>query len=138
MNELIPKLNSSATAKKKTSIAKIYLKQNLSLNKSKIIINDNSLKNLFNINYFDTFLNYINIITKNNLIYDLKIIVKGGGIQSQRNAIRLGILKSFINLNIEYKSLFKKYNLIDNDSRIKERRKYGLKKARKASQYSKR
>jgi small subunit ribosomal protein S9 len=138
MNKLISNLNAIGIAKRKTSIAKIFLTPNLLLESSQIIINNKCLTDLNDIKYFNEFLNHIYTILNINLIYNLKIIVKGGGISSQKNAIKLAILKGFINLNLSFKSIFKRYNLIDNDSRIKERRKYGLKKARKASQYSKR
>jgi small subunit ribosomal protein S9 len=70
--------------------------------------------------------------------YDITIQVKGGGINSQMDAIRLAIARAICTINSEYKQILNKDLLLRRDSRIKERRKYGLKKARKASQYSKR
>lgn len=71
-------------------------------------------------------------------ILNIEIIVKGGGIFSQIGAIKLAIAKAIIMLNKDYKSKLRKEKYFKVDCRIKERRKYGLKKARKASQYSKR
>lgn len=70
--------------------------------------------------------------------YTISIYVKGGGINSQLNAIKLAIAKVLCKINFTYKAILNKNFLLKCDSRIKERRKYGLKKARKASQYSKR
>ena len=70
--------------------------------------------------------------------YDLDVKVNGGGISSQMDAIRLAIAKALCTINNEYRQIFNENLLLRRDSRIKERRKYGLKKARKASQYSKR
>jgi small subunit ribosomal protein S9 len=70
--------------------------------------------------------------------YDLVVKTTGGGIKGQTDATQLAIAKAFAALNPENRSVLKKHGLLTRDSRIKERRKYGLKKARKASQYSKR
>jgi small subunit ribosomal protein S9 len=70
--------------------------------------------------------------------YDITINVKGGGVNSQMDAIRLAIARAICTINNEYKQILNSDSLLTRDSRIKERRKYGLKKARKASQYSKR
>lgn len=116
--------------KRKTSIAKVILK------KGKGIFNINN--KLFNINnnYFNykIILSCFKILNLNILKYNVDIYVKGGGIISQLYAIKLAISKAIYNINYKYK----KYLSLSTDSRIKERRKYGLKKARKSSQYSKR
>lgn len=70
--------------------------------------------------------------------YDLIIKTNGGGIKGQTEAAQLAIAKAFASLSPENRSVLKKRGLLTRDSRIKERRKYGLKKARKASQFSKR
>ncbi len=70
--------------------------------------------------------------------YNLKIEVKGGGMNGQIEAIQLAIARAFCKIDPSFRLFFKKEDLLTRDSRIKERRKYGLKKARKASQYSKR
>lgn len=70
--------------------------------------------------------------------YDLVVKTNGGGIKGQTDATQLAIAKAFAALSPENRSVLKKNGLLTRDSRIKERRKYGLKKARKASQFSKR
>ena len=69
---------------------------------------------------------------------DLYITVKGGGISGQAGAIRHGIARALLKVDEEYRPTLKKAGLLTRDPREKERRKYGLKKARKASQFSKR
>jgi len=70
--------------------------------------------------------------------YDVDIKVHGGGVNSQLDAIRLAISRAICQINSEYRQILSQNLLLRRDSRIKERRKYGLKKARKASQFSKR
>jgi small subunit ribosomal protein S9 len=70
--------------------------------------------------------------------YDIILRVTGGGLTGQAEAIQLAISKAFANISQENRSTLKKQGLLTRDARIKERKKYGLKKARKASQFSKR
>lgn len=70
--------------------------------------------------------------------YDAFIQVNGGGLSAQSQAIRLALCKSFLEVYPHLRSYFKKRGFLTRDARIKERRKYGLKKARKAPQFSKR
>jgi small subunit ribosomal protein S9 len=70
--------------------------------------------------------------------FDAHIIVSGGGLSAQAQAIRLALSKAFVDVFPESRTAFKKPGFLTRDARIKERRKYGLKKARKASQFSKR
>lgn len=70
--------------------------------------------------------------------YDLDIQTSGGGLEGQLQAIRLGIARALVHFDLSKRSKLKSLGLLQRDSRIKERKKYGLKKARKASQYSKR
>lgn len=66
------------------------------------------------------------------------IMVKGGGLRGQAEAIRLGISRALVLFDANYRKKLKKFGYLTQDSRIKERRKYGLKKARKAPQWAKR
>jgi small subunit ribosomal protein S9 len=75
---------------------------------------------------------------KTETIYDAFIEVKGGGLSSQAQASRLALCKAFLEVFPNLRSYFKKRGFLTRDARIKERRKYGLKKARKAPQFSKR
>ena len=75
---------------------------------------------------------------KNENEYDIIIHVKGSGLQGQMGAIQLAIARALCQLNSSYKMPLKSRGYLTRDSRSKERRKYGLKKARKAPQFSKR
>ncbi|GAC1314820.1 MAG: hypothetical protein NVSMB12_08790 [Acidimicrobiales bacterium] len=70
--------------------------------------------------------------------YDVDCTIHGGGIAGQAGALRLGIARALIELDEEMRGTLKKAGLLTRDSREKESKKYGLKKARKAPQYSKR
>lgn len=70
--------------------------------------------------------------------YDLMIKVQGGGLKGQAKAIQLGIARALSTYQNSYRLPLKQKGFLTRDSRVKERRKYGLKKARKASQFSKR
>lgn len=70
--------------------------------------------------------------------YDVIALLSGGGITGQAGALRLGIARALIVIEIEDRPALKKAGFLTRDPRVKERKKYGLKKARKAPQYSKR
>lgn len=77
-------------------------------------------------------------IVKTETQYDAIIQVEGGGLSAQAQATRLALCKAFIDVFPNLRSYVKKRGFLTRDARIKERRKYGLKKARKAPQFSKR
>ena len=121
--------------KRKTAVAKVFLKEG----SGNFSINEKSFEDFFAgvkeereaiKNPFLT----VNLLNQ----YDLTAKVKGGGFSAQMDAIHLAIAKAICTINQDYRPLLKKNLFLRRDSRIKERRKYGLKKARKASQYSKR
>jgi small subunit ribosomal protein S9 len=70
--------------------------------------------------------------------YDILVRVSGGGVSGQAGAVRLGIARALIETDAEARPPLKKAGFLTRDARVKERKKYGLKKARKAPQYSKR
>jgi small subunit ribosomal protein S9 len=70
--------------------------------------------------------------------YDVLATLRGGGVSGQAGALRLGISRALIELETEDRPALKKAGFLTRDARVKERKKYGLKKARKAPQYSKR
>ena len=70
--------------------------------------------------------------------YDVNVVVKGGGFSGQTGAIRLGITRALMLANAETRPTLKANGMVTRDARIKERKKYGLKKARRAPQFSKR
>ena len=77
-------------------------------------------------------------LTQTADVYDVDATLDGGGVSGQAGALRLGIARALISLDDEARPQLKKAGLLTRDAREKERRKYGLKKARKAPQYSKR
>jgi len=70
--------------------------------------------------------------------YNIDVTVSGGGITGQAGAIQLGITRALATVDISFRSILKPKGLLTRDPRVKERKKYGLKKARKAPQFSKR
>ncbi|MBA2325993.1 MAG: 30S ribosomal protein S9 [Actinobacteria bacterium] len=77
-------------------------------------------------------------LTQTADVYDVEASLDGGGISGQAGALRLGIARALVSLDDELRPMLKKAGMLTRDAREKERRKYGLKKARKAPQYSKR
>lgn len=77
-------------------------------------------------------------LLENNGKFDVSVVVSGGGHQGQTEAIRLGIAKALVAVNPDFKSTLKRADLLSRDSREKERKKFGLKGARKQRQFTKR
>lgn len=77
-------------------------------------------------------------MTETTNSYDVLVNVRGGGMTGQAGAIRHGISRALLNVNGDFRSVLKKAGMLTRDARVKERYKYGLKKARKSSQFSKR
>lgn len=91
--------------------------------------------------YNDTYLNTVWSpleILKLEKQFDIKVVVNGGGLTGQAEAIQLGIARRLCEMDKENRPILKPFGFLTRDSRIKERKKYGLRKARKAPQYSKR
>jgi small subunit ribosomal protein S9 len=77
-------------------------------------------------------------ITSTDEVYDIDVSIVGGGVSGQAGALRLGIARALVELDPETRPTLKKAGFLTRDQREKESKKYGLKKARKAPQYSKR
>jgi small subunit ribosomal protein S9 len=77
-------------------------------------------------------------ITSTDEVYDIDVSLTGGGVSGQAGALRLGIARALVELDPETRPALKKAGFLSRDQREKESKKYGLKKARKAPQYSKR
>ncbi len=77
-------------------------------------------------------------LTETTNQYDVLVNVNGGGLTGQAGAIRLGISRALLQVDAEYRGTLKPIGLLTRDSRAKERKKYGLKAARRAPQFSKR
>ncbi|MEM5775635.1 MAG: 30S ribosomal protein S9 [Anaerolineaceae bacterium] len=71
-------------------------------------------------------------------IYDITVVVTGGGVTGQVDSVQLGLARALVKMNHDYTSMLRKYGLLTRDARIKERKKPGLKRARKAPTYTKR
>lgn len=121
--------------KRKTSVATVFLQKGSGI----LTVNQKSFEDFFAgvENERDLLKKPFSLVNLSEK-YDVQIIVRGGGITGQLDAIRLAIAKAICTINTDYRTILNRYFLLRRDSRIKERRKYGLKKARKASQYSKR
>ena len=121
--------------RRKQAIAQVILK----LGNGKLIINEKSgnvyLQN--NLNFLRKLNTPLSLLGLENS-YDINVKTHGGGINGQTDAILLGIARALTKLNPENRAILKPAGLLTRDARIKERKKYGLKKARKASQFSKR
>ncbi len=78
------------------------------------------------------------LATETNEMYDIDATIHGGGTSGQAGALRLGIARGLVEIDVEHRDTLKKAGFLTRDPRKKESKKYGLKKARKAPQYSKR
>lgn len=125
---------SYAHGKRKTAIALVKLYPG----KGDITINEKSIDQYCTVKTLIGLIKTPLKITDNRNKFDIYVKVVGGGINAQAEAIRHGISKALVEIDPTYKSILKKEGLITRDSRIKERKKFGLKRARKAPQFSKR
>ncbi len=123
-----------ATGRRKTSIAKVWLKKGT----GKIHVNGKSYDSYFKRESHKMQLLRPFELVNQNTNYDVKCDVKGGGMTGQVGAIVLGISKALLLFDPELKSTLKKEKLTTRDSRAVERKKYGHRKARRSFQFSKR
>jgi small subunit ribosomal protein S9 len=122
------------TGKRKSSTARVRLLPG----DGKVTVNKRDLGDYFKNESQRTVVAYPLALTDNVGKFDIKALVDGGGISGQAGAIRLGIAKALLQFNAELRSRLKKAGLLSRDSRVKERKKYGQKGARKRFQFSKR
>lgn len=123
-----------ATGRRKASVARVRMFPG----EGKIVINDRPLNEYFGLKTMELIINQPLEVTDTKGKYDIVASVFGGGFSGQAGAVRHGIARALLKIDMEYRASLKKAGLLTRDPREKERRKYGLKKARKASQYSKR
>ena len=123
-----------ATGKRKTAIARIWLKPG----KGEIIINKRSIDDYFLIQSAQMTMMQPLVLTNTVGSYDIKVRVLGGGIACQAGAIRHGITKALIDMDPDLRQILKKAGFVKRDARVKERKKYGQKGARARFQFSKR
>ena len=123
-----------ATGRRKTSAARVFLRPGTGT----ITVNHREFNQ-----YFPTETLRMNVrrpltLTENVEKFDVLVTVAGGGVNSQSGAVRLGIARALVDFNAELRKALKKDGLLTSDSRVKERKKYGLAGARKRFQFSKR
>jgi small subunit ribosomal protein S9 len=124
----------TGTGRRKKSIARVRLVPG----DGKIIINNRDLNDYFGLETLKVEVRRPLNITGTESKFDVIAKVEGGGVSGQAGAIRHGIARALINADVEYRPFLKKEGLLTRDPRMKERKKYGLKKARRAPQFSKR
>ncbi|MFC2338040.1 MAG: 30S ribosomal protein S9 [Negativicutes bacterium] len=122
------------TGRRKTSVARVRLVPG----DGKVIINGRDMKEYFGLGTLELIVRQPLVLTEMEDKYDVLANVAGGGASGQAGAIRHGISRALLELDVELRPALKKAGFLTRDPREKERRKYGLKKARKASQFSKR
>jgi len=122
------------TGRRKSSVARVRLVPG----SGKITINERDFED-----YIPSAAMRLDVLQPLNLTntvssYDVIVNVIGGGISGQSGAIRHGISRALLEVNPDFRAVLKKAGMLTRDPRVKERKKYGLKKARKAPQFSKR
>ena len=123
-----------ATGKRKTSIARVWLEPG----EGKFVINERGIKEYFGRETCEMVALQPLDLTGTRNQFDVTINVHGGGISGQSIAIRHGISKALLQYNLDFKDVLKKAGFMTRDSRVKERKKYGRRGARRRPQYSKR
>ena len=122
------------TGRRKESVARVYLTPGT----GKITINDREFEDYFPVDTLKTIVKQPLVAIEGADKFDAKITVKGGGFTGQAGAIRHGIARALCEADAEFRPVLKKAGYLTRDSRMKERKKYGLKAARRAPQFSKR
>jgi len=134
MNTKLEKAN-IGLGKRKQATARVFLvpgEGNLIINK---VSGEKYLQ--YNATYLDKIWDPLKKLNLENQ-FDIIVLVRGGGLTGQTDAIQLGVARLICKMDPQNRSILKPFGLLTRDARIKERKKYGLRKARKAPQYSKR
>ena len=122
------------TGRRKTSTARVFLRPGTGA----ITVNHREFENFFPTDALRVQVKRPLLVTETGEKFDILATVAGGGVNGQAGAVRLGIARALVEFNAELRKLLKKDGLLTSDSRIKERKKYGLAGARKRFQFSKR
>lgn len=123
------------TGRRKTAVARVRL---IPGGEGNIVINKRSIDEYFPLDTMKLIVRQPIVLTNTSDKFDIFVNVYGGGMTGQAGAIRHGIARALCNADIEYRPALKKEGFLTRDPRVKERKKYGLKKARRAPQFSKR
>ena len=126
---------SYGTGRRKSSVARVRVYEN---GTGSIIINGREIDNYFGLDTLKLIVNQPLITTDMVGKVDVVATVAGGGVSGQAGAIRHGISRALLGVNPEYRASLKAAGFLTRDPRMKERKKYGLKAARRAPQFSKR
>lgn len=124
-----------AIGRRKTSTARVRIEE---ATKNSIVINEKDVLEYFPTKELQKVVRGVFDEVKPEKDFAISVKVSGGGIHSQAEAVRHGIARAIVDWNEEYKTTIKKAGFLKRDPRAKERRKFGLKKARKSPQWSKR
>ena len=127
-------LKNYGTGRRKSSVARVYIKPGT----GKITINKRDIDDYFGLETLKVIVRQPFAATETNEKFDVNVTVKGGGYTGQAGAIRHGIARALLTVDEDYRPLLKKAGYLTRDPRMKERKKYGLKAARRAPQFSKR
>jgi small subunit ribosomal protein S9 len=130
----LPNIEYYGTGRRKTSTARVFLRPGTGT----ITVNHREFDNFFRTDALRTQVRRPLLVTETGEKFDILATVAGGGVNGQAGAIRLGISRALVEFNTELRKQLKKDGLLTSDSRIKERKKYGLAGARKRFQFSKR
>ena len=122
------------TGRRKSSVARVYIMPG----SGKVTINKRTLDEYFGLEPLKTIVKQPLVLTQNEGKLDILVNVRGGGYTGQAGAIRHGISRALCEMDVEFRPVLKKAGFLTRDSRMKERKKYGLKAARRAPQFSKR
>ncbi len=122
------------TGRRKSSIARVYLMPGT----GKITINKRDIDDYFGLETLKLVVRQPLVLTENTDKLDVLVNVRGGGFTGQAGAIRHGISRALLQADADYRPALKKAGFLTRDPRMKERKKYGLKAARRAPQFSKR
>ena len=122
------------TGRRKTSVAQVRLIPG----EGKVLINNRPLNEYFGKKTLEMVAKQPLVLTKTEGRYDVIANVKGGGVTGQAGAVRHGVARALLKADIELRPALKKAGFLSRDPRMKERKKYGLKGARRAPQFSKR
>lgn len=123
-----------ATGKKKTSVARVWIKPG----NGNIVVNKRSIDEYFGRETSKMVIRQPLELTNNIGKFDIFVNVSGGGASGQAGAIKHGITKALLEADVALRGVLKKAGFITRDSRIKERKKYGKRAARRSFQFSKR
>ena len=122
------------TGRRKSSVARVRLYQGT----GKVTINDRDIDDYFGLDTLKYIVRQPLTLTGTDEKFDIVCRVSGGGVTGQAGAIRHGVARALLSVNEEYRPALKKAGFLTRDPRMKERKKYGLKAARRAPQFSKR